>query len=49
MFLSIESNLNQCATILPDVWCVEYVWNILKEKLRGCENNRKMKLERDET
>jgi hypothetical protein len=37
MFLSIESNQNKCATILADVWRVEYVWDILKEKLRGCE------------
>ena len=41
MFLSIEFNQNQCAAILPDVWRVEYVWNILKEKLRGCANNNK--------
>jgi hypothetical protein len=33
-----QSNLTKtkCAKILADVWRIEYVWNILKEKLQEC-------------
>jgi hypothetical protein len=27
----------KCASKLTDVWPIEYLWDILKEKLRGCE------------
>jgi hypothetical protein len=37
MFLSMESNQKRCATILADIWRVKYVWDTLKEKLRGCQ------------
>jgi hypothetical protein len=37
MYLSIESNQWIAMQNLADVWPIENVWGILKEKLQGCE------------